>query len=273
MPTFVIQGAALVRENGIVIDVTSASLSVATGGANTTLGYSFVTNPPAGGALPQIHLDASQNVTVDGMAITDIVVRDMRLGLMTTTDGASVVLTFSHPTSAANDVAYIFVLSGDPIQLDSVADYGPFITSIVTQDPILTGYGSPSHPFDLSDVPDVVAFGETLIGTEGFDRISGGDFADTISGQGGLDILTGGEGADSFVFGAGDGLDVITDFASGTDVLTLDSGLGLSTAADALDHAHNLGRGVLFAFGDGDFVFLAGVADASFIADDILITG
>lgn len=53
------------------------------------------------------------------------------------------------------------------------------------------------------------------------DIIEGGDGNDTIRGNSGDDTLTGGAGIDLFIFeAAGDnGLDLITDFTSGTDVL------------------------------------------------------
>ncbi|CAN5238145.1 hypothetical protein BH10PSE3_BH10PSE3_35930 [soil metagenome] len=61
----------------------------------------------------------------------------------------------------------------------------------------------------------------------------GGAGSDTLNGVGGNDVLTGGLGADRFVFdGLASGVDRITDFASGQDVIGLDAaGFGLASLA------------------------------------------
>jgi Ca2+-binding RTX toxin-like protein len=51
---------------------------------------------------------------------------------------------------------------------------------------------------------------DTLFGGKGNDKLVAGKGADT---------MTGGDGADIFVFGAGDGHDVISDFTQGEDVI------------------------------------------------------
>ena len=55
----------------------------------------------------------------------------------------------------------------------------------------------------------------------GRDVLSGGAGDDTLAGRGGDDLLTGGSGGDTFVFGATDGHDTITDFSAG-DHISLD---------------------------------------------------
>ena len=77
---------------------------------------------------------------------------------------------------------------------------------------------------------------DSLSGAAGADSISGGTGADTITGGTGADSMTGGTGADTFVFStdgsvAGTSLDVISDFASATDILSFPT-LSLA-AADA----------------------------------------
>ncbi|MEJ8560029.1 calcium-binding protein [Yoonia sp. GPGPB17] len=73
---------------------------------------------------------------------------------------------------------------------------------------------------------------ETLTGTSGNDELFGLGGDDTISGSAGddmlsggadNDILTGGAGADIFVFDLGDGLDQITDFVLGIDLIDFSS--------------------------------------------------
>jgi len=67
---------------------------------------------------------------------------------------------------------------------------------------------------------------DKLYGGEGNDLIHGGDGSDSIEGGAGADIMTGGEGRDFFTFRDGDfptdgSYDRITDFQSGTDIISL----------------------------------------------------
>ncbi|MBO4400646.1 MAG: hypothetical protein J5809_02240 [Selenomonadaceae bacterium] len=63
-----------------------------------------------------------------------------------------------------------------------------------------------------------------ISGAGGKDIISGGDGNDTLAGGAGNDTLTGGDGANVFVYGNGEGNDVITDYNSGVDKIQLTSG-------------------------------------------------
>ena len=65
---------------------------------------------------------------------------------------------------------------------------------------------------------------DSLLGNEGNDSLSGGAGADTLVGGKGDDTLTGGIGKDVFVYAAGDGNDVITDYTAGQDSIKLTSG-------------------------------------------------
>lgn len=74
------------------------------------------------------------------------------------------------------------------------------------------------------------ADGNVIIGNAAANTLSGGDGNDTISGSGGTDILIGGNGLEQFIFAAltdsqvGAGVrDIITDFVSGTDRISLSS--------------------------------------------------
>lgn len=101
---------------------------------------------------------------------------------------------------------------------------------------------------------------DALYGGAGDDALFGGAEADKLSGGAGNDELTGGAGADVFVFRAGEGWDVITDFSLTEDALRLLEGgsyeLVMGDSGAALD------------FGDGSGLELTGLSTAQL--DDIL---
>jgi len=107
-----------------------------------------------------------------------------------------------------------------------------------------------------------------LVGGNGFDILTGGAGEDTLEGQGGFDILTGGRDGDRFVFsGAGrDGLDVITDFTDGEDLLHF-------LSATSFDDVFLLDR----SFGtvvraNGERAILMGVDSTQITEDDFLFS-
>ncbi len=66
---------------------------------------------------------------------------------------------------------------------------------------------------------------DKLYGGNGKDTLNGGNGNDLLCGGLGSDILTGGNGNDKFVFTAGEGTDIITDFYKGNDLIGLSGGL------------------------------------------------
>ena len=73
---------------------------------------------------------------------------------------------------------------------------------------------------------------DLLFGGFGDDMMSGGAGNDILHGDEGRDVLTGGSGADAFHFRVGSGLDTITDFTNGVDILFLDENLLLGATED-----------------------------------------
>ncbi|MGC9525110.1 MAG: hypothetical protein ACP5D7_06165 [Limnospira sp.] len=65
---------------------------------------------------------------------------------------------------------------------------------------------------------------DTLSGNAGGDRLYGDLGADLLDGGEGADTLTGGEGSDRFILVSGFGVDTITDFSDGEDLMILDGG-------------------------------------------------
>jgi Ca2+-binding RTX toxin-like protein len=98
------------------------------------------------------------------------------------------------------------------------------------------------------------AAAETLEGRDGADILSGGGGADLLIGGHGADNLTGGAGADTFLFAAGDGADVITDFHPG-GVEDRISVWGYT----AYQSAQQQGADVLLTFAPGDTILLKNV--------------
>jgi Ca2+-binding RTX toxin-like protein len=88
------------------------------------------------------------------------------------------------------------------------------------------GTGNDSIRGDLGD--DIVRGGDdndTLLGGKGNDQLFGDAGDDFLSGDQGNDTLTGGLGSDRFALSTGGGLDIITDFENGSDLILLPNGL------------------------------------------------
>lgn len=101
--------------------------------------------------------------------------------------------------------------------------------------------------------------------TTGDDVVSGTIFGDVYNTGTGNDTITGRGGADVFEFATGDGQDIITDFADGTDLISLlDAGL---TFAD-LSIVDNANGDATITYGGADTVTLEGVTAAQITADD-----
>ena len=106
--------------------------------------------------------------------------------------------------------------------------------------------------------------GDTLGGGSGNDALFGGIGADVLSGGRGDDALFGGWGADQFNFARGDGRDTVQDFGGRGgrrrfffegDTVNIGVG-GVSSFADLMDRAEQVGRDAVFDFGDGDVLIL-----------------
>lgn len=101
---------------------------------------------------------------------------------------------------------------------------------------------------------------------DGFDTLIGGAGTDILEGQGGIDILTGGLDPDGFVLsGTGsDGLDVVTDFTDGEDLLFF-------LAATSFDDISVVDRafGTVVGF-NGERAVLMGIESDLISADDFV---
>jgi Ca2+-binding RTX toxin-like protein len=99
---------------------------------------------------------------------------------------------------------------------------------------------------------------DLLYGGAGADSLYGGAGSDRLHGGAGDDQLNGGAGADSFLFRQGDGSDTIADFSSGQGDRIIINMQGVGSFDDLLAVGQQQTGGVLFAFGNGDELFLSG---------------
>lgn len=113
-------------------------------------------------------------------------------------------------------------------------------------------------------------FGDRLSGTAGANTLWGMGGDDVLAGRAGNDQLFGGAGADQFSFAAGDGADRVRDFADNLDTLVFAGIAGVNSVGEALAHASQSGTDVLFDFGAGHTVLVAGISLAA-LGDDIAI--
>jgi Ca2+-binding RTX toxin-like protein len=101
--------------------------------------------------------------------------------------------------------------------------------------------------------------GNLIIGSAAGNMLMGGNGNDTLEGGAGTDILVGGAGADVFRISSGTGLDIISDFVSGTDKLYLSTSSGLTTAPDVVAAGKQVGANWVITLPDGSAVVLIGV--------------
>ncbi len=111
-----------------------------------------------------------------------------------------------------------------------------------------------------------------LVGNGGNDVLDGGLGNDYLLGGTGDDVMTGGVGADVFVFEAGLGNDIITDFEAGagrTDRIWL-TDVGINDYASVLTNAVDTAGGAMISLGAGNTITLTGVSVAMLHADDFI---
>lgn len=113
---------------------------------------------------------------------------------------------------------------------------------------------------------------DVLYGGAGNDELSGGSGDDVLAGGSGNDVLTGGSGADTFVFTAGAGQDVVTDFQAGIDgkdVVQLSKDVFADYQTLIASGAFTDGvNGAEIAFKDGSTITFDGVKTEQFVIDD-----
>ena len=119
---------------------------------------------------------------------------------------------------------------------------------------------------------------DTLYGSEGDDMLKGGPGDDTLEGNSGDDALEGGAGADTmdggigfdtFIFDTGHGMDTITDFRNGQDLIDI-SAFGLPGFDDLAFASDADGVAIDLAAHGGGTILLEGFDIANVDATDFL---
>lgn len=121
-----------------------------------------------------------------------------------------------------------------------------------------------------NDVIDAGSDADTVLGGAGDDQIRGGSGDDRLTGGAGDDVLWGGSGHDSFVFAAGFGRDMISDFGlsgSTSDIVEFGADIFADFGA-VIAAAEQVGRDVVIVLDQDNTLTLSNVALASLNADD-----
>ena len=140
-----------------------------------------------------------------------------------------------------------------------------------TGNDIIKGRDGADHIM-AGDGNDRVAGGngnDTLLGGRGDDRLDGGNGGDIIDGGPGNDRLTGGSGPDTFVFHAGFGHDVVTDFTH-NDAVSFDHGL-FGSFNDVMAAAHRVGHDTVITVDASDTVTLENILPQQLHPHDFLL--
>ena len=111
---------------------------------------------------------------------------------------------------------------------------------------------------------------DVLRGMEGADTLFGMAGNDRLDGGTGADSLTGGAGCDTFVFAKAMGRDRICDFQDNIDQIELQGFAGVTSVAQALGFATQVGRDVVFNFSASDALTVVGSTLAA-LRDDLVI--
>ncbi|MEL6318611.1 MAG: Ig-like domain-containing protein, partial [Pseudomonadota bacterium] len=110
---------------------------------------------------------------------------------------------------------------------------------------------------------------DTLLGGSGDDILRGGSEGDRLDGGSGDDEMTGGGGVDVFVFRAGSGADLVTDYTAGVDLLEV--GDYFASKAAALAAVSQSGADAVLTLDGTHQATLAGVQAASLTEDDFVL--
>jgi hypothetical protein len=112
---------------------------------------------------------------------------------------------------------------------------------------------------------------DSIIGNAANNVLTAGSGTDTLEGGGGNDTLVGGGGKDTFIFAPTDGTDTIVNFTH-RDIVSLNGIEGVSTFADVLADASQVGSNTVLNFGPGETLTFQGASLSSLSSSEFQIT-
>jgi Ca2+-binding RTX toxin-like protein len=118
---------------------------------------------------------------------------------------------------------------------------------------------------------DSRSYVENAIGGTGNDTLIGNAIGNRLDGGAGNDTLTGGGGDDTFIFRSANGADSIVDFSAGAgtpDEIDLINFSNVTSYAQAMAFASQVGNNTVFNFGSGSTLTLLNVLLSALIGED-----
>ncbi|WP_428651131.1 beta strand repeat-containing protein, partial [Roseibium sp.] len=228
---------------GSVTDTNSATNTIhETDGAGTQVGITALATDPNGDAVSytlsddRFEIDADGNVTVADHAFFD----------SQTESSIDLVVTATSADGSQSNETFSISVSGDyDYQFTGGTESGTFsgsggsysIDGVGGDDNITTGDYNDRIEGGAYGGNDVITSGggrDLIFGQGGSDNINAGAGDDVIIGGTGADNISGGDGSDLFMYGLGDGNDLINAGAgtSWTDVIDLGGGPGVASAGE-----------------------------------------
>ena len=260
----------------------TSSIELYGGGSGTgqnaaTMTMDFTSNDPANitdevmnVSFGIFDLDESVGQFLDQVVITAFDANGNPVSVVLTPGDASTI-TVNNATGTATAIGG----SGGSGSVNSLTGYlnvsiaGPVAQIVIDYNNVDTAYGN--HAIRVGDlemtpiqIADPAANADSISGGDDNDLIYGGEGNDDVSGDAGDDSIHGETGSDT-IFGWDNARSRRNSFIAG-DELRLNVE-GIESFDDLLGVASQTGGGVLFDFGNGDEIFLAGTRLASLDSD------
>jgi hypothetical protein len=293
-------GAVTVTTLGTVsslenLTITTATSSAATIAGGTAATLDLITASGAGNVTISA-LSASSLDSIAASGVTGAVTLGSSSTALTTAAGASIVTGTGNDTMTFNTSQTNSLTAGekasdnDNLIVVGTTNSGTSVINLALADQIvnLNGFADAAvqKEFESVDVSAVTSAGSygfsitaavegsTIVGSGYNDTIYGGAGADTITGGAGVDTMSGGAGIDTFVLASGSA-DIISDFATTVDKLSVTALLGVTVATAYVGTGATVYAGAAtVGVVDGDVIYAANSGTA-YTAGDVagLFTG